>query len=99
MARLLISESFGTNHVTREDGARLRQLIEQYWSDEDALVLDFSGLRIASVSFFDESLGMLATRHPVELLAQRVRVENINPQDRRLLNGIVLSRAKERQAS
>ena len=57
MARLLISETFGTNHVTREDGARLRHLIEQHWSDEDTLVLDFSGLRIASVSFFDESLG------------------------------------------
>lgn len=99
MARLLISESVGTNPVTREDGARLRGLIEQYWSEEDTLVLDFAGLRIASVSFFDESLGMLATKHPVEQLAQRVKVENIDSQDRRLLNSIVLSRAKDRQAS
>ncbi len=99
MARLLISECFGTNPMTREDGARLRHLIEQYWSDQDTLVLDFAGLRIASVSFFDESLGMLATKHPVEQLAQRVKVENIDSQDRRLLNSIVLSRAKERQAS
>lgn len=44
--RLLISECFGTNPVTREDGARLRHLIEQYWSDEDTLVLDFAGLHI-----------------------------------------------------
>lgn len=99
MARLVISESFGTNPVTREDGARLRHLIEQYWSDENTLVLDFAGLRIASVSFFDESLGVLATKYPVEQLTQRVKVENIDPQDRQLLNGIVLSRAKERQAS
>jgi hypothetical protein len=61
--------------------------------------LDFLGLRIASVSFFDESLGMLATKHPVEQLAQRVKVENMNPQDRLLLNSIVLSRAKELKAS
>ena len=99
MARVLISESFGINLVTREDGARLRHLIEQSWNDPDTLVLDFAGLRIASVSFFDESLGILATQHPVEQLAQRVKVENIDPQDRRLLNSIVLSRAKERQAS
>ena len=44
-------------------------------------MLGFAGLRIASVSFFDESLGMLATKHPVEQLAQRVKVENIDSQE------------------
>jgi STAS-like domain of unknown function (DUF4325) len=85
--------------VSRSDGARLRRLIETHWSDDDALVLDFSGVRIASVSFFDESIGLLARTHPLDELQRRVRVENIDPSDRALLNQIVLSRARERSSA
>jgi len=99
MAHLLISEFCGSNHVTRADGARLRGEVEAHWNDAEPLVLDFSELRIASVSFFDESLGLLAAKHPVEELAAKVKVINIDPQDRSLLNSIVSSRAKERRAS
>lgn len=52
---------------------------------------------IASVSFFDESLGLLALAHPLAELTARVRVENIEPADRSLLNSIVQSRSRERK--
>jgi hypothetical protein len=54
-------------------------------------------VRIASVSFFDESLGLLARHHPLDEIRRRVRVENIDPADRRLLNDIVQSRSRERR--
>jgi hypothetical protein len=41
MARLLISEVCGSNHVTREDGAQLRHQIEKHWSEDDVLVWIF----------------------------------------------------------
>jgi hypothetical protein len=47
------------------------------WDDAEPLSLDFSGVRIASVSFFDESLGLLAKKRPVDELKKRARVENI----------------------
>lgn len=99
MAQIRISEYCKTSRVTRGDGAHLRRGIEEHWADADPLVLDFSGVRIASVSFFDESLGLLAKAHPIEELRRRVRVENIDPADRALLNRIVLAREKERLAA
>jgi hypothetical protein len=82
--------------VTRDDGAHLRHAIEQAWHDAGPIVLDFRGLTIASVSFFDEALGVLALEHPVEELTRRVRVENMVAADRELLNNIVSSRRRER---
>ena len=96
MARIDVAEFCSGAHLTRADGARLRAEIEGHWNDSDPVCLDFKGLRIASVSFFDESLGLLALKHALDELARRVRIENINPPDRELLNKIVSTRAKER---
>jgi len=96
MPRLEIASYCKTARVTRGDGARLRRAIEETWNVGEPLVLDFSGVNIASVSFFDEALGLLAKEHPLDELTARVRVENISPGDRTLLNSIVTSRAKER---
>jgi hypothetical protein len=95
MAKIRIAEFCKGSHVTRGDGAHLRKAIEEYWDDAEPLILDFSGVRIASVSFFDESLGLLAKKRPLDEIKKRVRVENIDEGDRALLNRIVLSRAKE----
>src|SRR5690349_2341060 len=97
MARIIIAEHCKGSQLTRSDGARLRSIIDEHWNDVEPIVLDFSGLRIASVSFFDESLGLLAKMHPLDELARRVRIESINAADRALLNGIVSERAKERE--
>jgi hypothetical protein len=96
MARIHIATDYESKRVTRSDGAELRAAIEKHWSDAEPVVLDFTGVRIASVSFFDESLGRLALLHPVEELTTRVKVENIDPADRRLLDDIVRSRSRER---
>jgi hypothetical protein len=85
--------------VTRSDGARLRREIEKHWDGIEPVVLDFSGVRIASVSFFDESLGLIAGSHGLEELKRHVRVERMDPSDRALLNRIVTSRARERETS
>jgi hypothetical protein len=97
MSRLKISEYCKSKYVTRGDGAYLRRAIEQRWSEPDQLVLDFTGVRIASVSFFDESLGLLAKQHALEELTRRVRVEHMDPADKALLNSIVVARARERR--
>jgi len=99
MARFVIAEYCKQSQLTRADGAQLRTLIEEHWEDAEPIVLDFYGLRIASVSFFDESLGLLAKRYPLDELGRRLRMENINAADRVLLNGIVSSRAKEREGA
>ncbi len=84
--------------VSRADGNALRQHIEEHWREPQPTVVDFRGVTIASVSFFDESFGMLALLHPVDDLTRHIKVENIAPPDRKLLNSIVLSRQREREA-
>jgi hypothetical protein len=97
MARLVVREVC-PSQVFRADGEQLRVAIERVWSDADLLEIDFEGLRIASASFFDESFGMLALEHPLEVLQRRVRPTSLIQADRALLNAIVARRARERQA-
>lgn len=99
MARLEIASYRTSRLVSRGDGAHLRRAIEEAWDSGETMVLDFANVRIASVSFFDEALGLLARHHPINELTARVRVENIDPGDRNLLNNIVLSRSRERVAT
>lgn len=96
MARLSVATVCKTARVSRRDGEALRHLLEQHWNDKEAVVLDFAGVVIASVSFFDESFGVLALHHPLAEMTRRIKVENMQPQDRKLLNTIVVARDRER---
>jgi hypothetical protein len=98
MPRLLIAEVCKGARVSREDGEALRGVLEAHWDDSDPVVLDFDGVGIASVSFFDESFGALALRHPLGEVTRRIKVEHMQPQDRKLLNTLVLARSGERES-
>lgn len=98
MNRLSVRQVCGGSHVLRQDGARLRSEIERLWSDGEAIEIDFENIRIASVSFFDEGIGVLALRYPLEEIKRRLGIVNIENPDRRLLNDILRSRAKEHEA-
>ncbi len=98
MSRLNVA-TYCARRLTRGDGAHLRHAIEDAWNAPEPLVLDFASVTIASVSFFDEALGLLARQYPLEELTKRVKVENMVPADRALLNTIVLSRSRERLAA
>ena len=89
------------SRLSRGDGAHVAPLHQQQgaqkdWNDPEVLILDFAGVRIASVSFFDEALGLTAPKHDLGILMLHVKVENVDPADRTLLNRIVLARARER---
>jgi hypothetical protein len=99
MARLLVATICGAARVSRSDGEALRHRMEEHWKDAEPMVLDFEGVVIASVSFFDESFGLLALQHPLAELTRRVKVENIGAHDRQLLNTIVRARARERSTN
>lgn len=98
MARVLVREVC-PSRVFRADGERLRKAIEERWSDDEVLDVDFEGLRVNSVSFFDESFGVLAAEHPLEVLTRRLRPVNMTESDRELLNARVTERARERRRS
>jgi hypothetical protein len=98
MTKLLVAEVCKGARVSRRDGEALRGLLESHWNDSEPVVLDFEGVVIASVSFFDESFGALALRHPLSELTRRIKVEHMQPEDRKLLNTLVLARERESRA-
>jgi hypothetical protein len=93
MSTILVSKELGGDIVTREHGKRLRELVEKSLAS-GPVVVDFEGLQITSVSFFDEAFGQLAGRYG-ETLLEVVQLERIDPFDLELLRDIVRSRARE----
>jgi len=85
-------------HISRDDGEHLHQIIEDHW-DNEQLVLDFDGVIIASIGFLDEAIGLFALDFPLEVVKERILIENINENDRKLLNMIVSLRVEGRNAN
>jgi hypothetical protein len=92
MARISIPETCAGATITRQDGAALRKVIEHSWGDGEPLQLDFGGQRVASASFFDESLGLLVESLGVKTVLARISIIGIDPGDRALLNRIIQAR-------
>lgn len=96
MPRVDVLELCGRSRVSRADAVKLRESIEAAWHEPDVIEIDFGGVTIASVSFLDEALGLLAKKYPLEVIRKRLKVSRITEQDRKLLNSIMSSRARER---
>jgi hypothetical protein len=95
MHRLLVSQVC-SSRVFRADGERLRTAILAAWNDDEPVEIDFEGIRIASASFLDESIGVLALTHPLDVLKARLKPVNLTKPDRALLNQILSRRSIER---
>jgi hypothetical protein len=85
------------SRVFREDGVRLRHAIEEGWLRADTVEVDFEQIRIASASFLDEGIAVLALRLSLDEIKRKLRVVNLTEPDRRLLNELTLARARERR--
>lgn len=83
--------------ITRKDGELIYKLISEAWNREKKIIIDFSYILIASVSFLDEAFGKLAFDHSLEELKQRLAFENMEDYDRALLNDILISRYHQKE--
>lgn len=92
-----IKEFCGKNIVTRDDGKKVRDLIESKWDTVDKIKIDCGNILIASVSFFDEIFGQLAFKHSRSEFTEKIVVENIQEYDRALLNDILRSRFRQKE--
>jgi hypothetical protein len=96
--RITITEICGPSRVFRSDGIKLREAIERLWSDAEVLEIDFEGIVIASISFLDEAIAVLALDLPVDVLKRRLKLVALVDSDRRLLNAQIVTRARQRDA-
>ena len=85
MKKIIIKEAFTHDWVTREAGENLRLQILNGLKSGDVEV-DFSGMTIASVSFFDESLAKLALEKELPKNWKKLlNITNINELDKGVL--------------
>ncbi|MGH7842468.1 MAG: STAS-like domain-containing protein [Candidatus Binataceae bacterium] len=95
MTRIEVKTQLGMDVVSRQHGLKMRILLERALSHgSEPVVVDFAGMQITSVSFFDESFGMLAKRYGEDLLT-KVQLEEIDPFDLALVRDIISSRSRE----
>ena len=90
--KIVLEEKYQKRTITREDGEKINKLINELWGKEDKIIIDFSNILIASVSFLDEAFGKLAFEYPKDVLKEKLVFENLEEYDRALLNDIILSR-------
>ena len=84
------------DHLTRDGGVEVREMIEDIWDEADEITVDFGNKRVASISFMDEAFGKLAFKYGREELVDKLRPIRIQSFDRMLLNEMVLLRLKQR---
>ncbi len=84
-----MKKEFGKDTITREAGERLRQLILEAEKKGKTIEIDFSGMTIASTSFFDESIAKLVTEGwDKKRFEKTVRLKGLNPRDQKLLEDL-----------
>jgi len=84
----------GIDVVTREHGRKLRELVEEAL-DDPPVIVDFDGLQISSVSFFDEAFGQLALRQGNLDPFQKIQLKRLDKFDSALVDDIINSRLRE----
>jgi len=87
-----IKDHYGKASITREHGARLRSFLDSNWKKTDVFQIDFAGIKIASVSFFDEAFGKLASTVSLEELKGKFKMQSIDDFDLQILNNVIKSR-------
>ena len=96
MIRIEVKSQLGDDVVSREHGQKMRLLLEKAIANAgEPVIVDFAGMQISSVSFFDESFGMLAKRYGEEGLLSKVKLEGMEAFDLALVRDIVSSRSRE----
>jgi hypothetical protein len=95
--KINLKEKCAKKTITREDGELIYKIISEAWNSENKIVIDFSNILIASVSFLDQAFGKLAFDHSLEDLKNRLSFENIEQYDRALLNDILISRYHQKE--
>jgi hypothetical protein len=84
-----IKQHFKQDHVTRVAGERLRNMILESQKAGEPVEVDFSGIKIASTSFFDEAIAKLAEEGWDEKkLEEFLRLKGIHALDLRVLKQV-----------
>ena len=96
MKTINIKGQFADDWITRQAGERLRNLIVETTKSDTSVEIDFSGVTVASTSFFDEGFAKLAeSGWTAEKMKSLVKLKNINKRDREILEDLFRKRERK----
>jgi len=88
--KIIIGQDFKNDYTTREAGEKLRKIIVQA---NEKIELDFTNIKVASASFFDEGIAKLVQEGwSSEKIKEMISFENIFNRDMELLKSVCLGR-------
>jgi hypothetical protein len=86
MKTITIKDEFKQDYISREAGERLRNIIIDSLNDVESIIIDFSGVTIASTSFFDEGFAKLKLLNwNKDDFNRKVQIINMNKKDYEVL--------------
>lgn len=89
MKKILIKKEFEKDYISRAAGERLRWLIEEAYEKKKPVYLDFTGLVIASTSFFDEGLAKLTLEGwDGKRFGKWIRIKGMNINDQKVVKKV-----------
>jgi hypothetical protein len=89
MRKVSIKKEFSQDYITRVAGERLRNLILEAHQDNQSIEVDFTGVVVASTSFFDESIAKLAEEGwDRAMLEKFVTLKGLNKMDNEVLQRV-----------
>lgn len=94
-----IQKLCGEDIISRDAGKKVRDQILANWNEEKIRILA-GGKIIASVSFFDEAIGLLMKKGKKTWNEVRAKLDfpDLKPEDRALLNSVIKTRLDEAKA-
>lgn len=87
--RIIVKTEFKGDYITRAAGENLRLRILDASRRNEIVEIDFTGVIVASTSFFDEGIAKLADEGWTgETLRRNVNFRALNPHDRAVLKRV-----------
>lgn len=94
--KIELKKEFADDFITREAGEKLRDQIVKELGGGKSVELDFSGLVIASTSFFDEGIAKLALISDLsKAVKNNLHFVGLHPRDKELLLSLCRKRNLE----
>lgn len=86
----------GDDIISRDAGRKVREAILVNWSEPVIRIL-LRGKTVASVSFFDEAIGLLMKngQKPFDEVREKLQFPDLTQDDRNLLNSVIKTRLDE----
>lgn len=87
--KIVVADITGGNAISMQSGSRLYDLLYGAMSKSESVELDFSGVEHFASPFFNASIGLLLKDFSVDLLMEKITINNLPEFGLELVNEVI----------